>query len=188
VAIGSSAGGPKAIEKILSDLNIVSVPLVITQHMPEVFTRAFAKRLNDLFRVNVREAAQGDLLAPGEVLIAPGNRHLRLVRKGERIAVRLSDEPPHNRHRPAVDLMFLSLVEAKPQAALGILLTGMGNDGARGLLAMHENGYQTAVQNEETSDVWGMPGEAVKLAAVRDDAILPLGAIAALIASFAAHQ
>ncbi len=188
VAIGASAGGPQAIEKILSELGADCPPIVITQHMPEVFTRAFARRLDDLMAMQVKEAEERDALIPGRVLIAPGDRHLKVVRVGVEFFATLLDAPAVNRHRPSVEVLFASVCEASPAAALGIMLTGMGNDGAQGLLAMRQHGYTTIAQDEATSVVWGMPREAVKLEAVDVKNILPLGRIAQAIRNFAAHS
>ena len=187
IAIGASTGGPQAIEYLLRQLDETILPIVITQHMPENFTRAFAKRLDDLMPVAVKEAEHGDVLLKGRVLIAPGGRHMRVKRQGIELIVELMDGPPVNRHKPSVDVLFRSVVEAAPEAALGILLTGMGNDGARGLLEMREARYATIAQDEASSVVWGMPREAVKLAAVDERGILPLEKIGATMLHFAAH-
>lgn len=187
IAIGASTGGPQAIEYLLRQLDETILPIVITQHMPENFTRAFAKRLDDLMPVAVKEAEHGDVLLKGRVLIAPGGRHMRVKRQGIELIVELMDGPPVNRHKPSVDVLFRSVVEAAPEAALGILLTGMGNDGARGLLEMREARYATIAQDEASSVVWGMPREAVKLAAVDERGILPLEKIGAAMLHFAAH-
>ncbi len=188
IAIGASTGGPQAIEFLLRQLDETVLPIVITQHMPENFTRAFAKRLDDLMPVSVKEAEHGDVLLKGRVLIAPGGRHMRVKRQGFELAVELVDGPPVNRHKPSVDVLFRSVIEAAPEAALGILLTGMGNDGARGLLEMREHRFATIAQDEASSVVWGMPREAVKLAAVDERGILPLDRIGSAIKAFAAHN
>lgn len=187
IAIGASTGGPQAIEYLLRQLDENILPIVITQHMPENFTRAFAKRLDDLMPVAVKEAEHGDALLRGRVLIAPGGRHMRVKRQGIELVVELMDGPPVNRHKPSVDVLFRSVIEVAPEAALGILLTGMGNDGARGLLEMREARYATIAQDEASSVVWGMPREAVKLAAVDERGILPLDKIGAAMLHFAAH-
>lgn len=188
IAIGSSTGGPQAIEFILRQLDKSTLPILVTQHMPEVFTRAFAKRLDELTPIAVKEAEHGDALLRGRVLIAPGGKHMRLKRMALDFAVELVDGPPVNRHKPSVDVLFHSVIEAAPQAALGILLTGMGGDGARGLLEMHQHGYPTIAQDEGSSVVWGMPREAVKLGAVEDKDILPLDRIGQAMRNFAAQH
>lgn len=164
------------------------LPILITQHMPENFTRAFAKRLDDLFPLTVKEAEPGDALIRGRVLIAPGGKHMRLKRLALELVVELDNGELVNRHKPSVDVLFRSIVAAAPDAALGILLTGMGGDGARGLLEMHEHNYPTIAQDEKTSVVWGMPREAVKLGAVDGHGILPLDRIAPAIKNFAAQH
>jgi two-component system chemotaxis response regulator CheB len=188
IAIGSSTGGPQAIEFLLRELDETVLPIVIAQHMPENFTRAFAKRLDEIMPVTVKEAEHGDALLRGRVLIAPGGRHMRLKRVGAEVTVELVDGPPVNRHKPSVDVLFRSLVEAAPEAALGILLTGMGNDGARGLLEMREHRYTTIAQDEASSVVWGMPREAVKLGAVDEGGVLALSKIVPVMKDFAARK
>lgn len=188
IAIGASTGGPQAIEFLLKQLDENILPIVITQHMPENFTRAFANRLDDLMPVAVKEAEHGDALLKGRVLIAPGGRHMRVKRQGLELIVELVDGPPVNRHKPSVDVLFRSVIEAAPEAALGILLTGMGNDGARALLEMRENRYATIAQDEASCVVWGMPREAVKLMAVDERGILPLDKIVPAMRHFAAQN
>jgi len=188
VVIGASTGGPQAIETILRELNADTPPVVITQHMPENFTRAFAKRLDELMPVEVKEAEHGDLLLKGRVLIAAGGRHLRLRRMALDLVVELVDGPPVNRHKPSVDVLFKSVVDASPDAALCILLTGMGNDGARGLYELKQHGFHTVAQDEASSVVWGMPREAVKLGAVEPENVLSLDRITQAIHSFAARK
>lgn len=185
IAIGASAGGPQAIEFLLRQLDETMLPIVITQHMPENFTRAFARRLDELMPIAVKEAEHGDALLRGRVLIAPGGRHMRLKRSGVTLSVELVDGPPVNRHKPSVDVLFRSVVEAAPEAALGILLTGMGDDGARGLLEMREHRYATIAQDEASSVVWGMPMSAVKLGAVDARGILSLQKIGPALKNFA---
>jgi two-component system, chemotaxis family, protein-glutamate methylesterase/glutaminase len=187
IAIGASTGGPQAIEFLLRSLDADTTPIIITQHMPEIFTRAFARRLDELMPMEVKEAEHGDILYNGRVLIAPGGKHMRLKRGGLDLAVELFDGPPVNRHRPSVDVLFRSVAETAPKAALGILLTGMGSDGARGLLEIRQAGYATIAQDEASSVVWGMPREAVKLGAVEEQGILSLMKIGAAIRNFAAH-
>lgn len=188
IAIGASAGGPQAIEVVLRALDHTCLPVVITQHMPENFTRAFARRMDEIAKPAVREAAHGDQLLTGRVLVAPGGRHMKIRRMGNDLRIELTDSEPVNRHKPSVDVLFDSVVEAQPAAALGVLLTGMGNDGARGLLHMREHGYPTLVQDEATSAVWGMPREAVKLGAAREVDVRSLEAIAAAVRLFASQH
>lgn len=188
IAIGASTGGPAAIEYLLKQLDDKTAPIVITQHMPGMFTRAFARRLDETNAMAVKEAESGDALTAGRVLIAPGGLQMAVRRSHVGFTVEISDGPPVNRHKPSVDFLFESVVAAAPTAALGILLTGMGNDGARGLLAMHEAGYATLAQNEATSAVWGMPREAVKLGAVDDRGVLSLEEIALVVRNFAVQK
>jgi two-component system chemotaxis response regulator CheB len=152
---------------------------VIVQHMPEKFTAAFAARLDSLCEIEVREAKNGDRVMPGRALIAPGGRHMRLRRSGAYYYAEVLDGPLVNRHRPSVDVLFRSVAQFAGKNALGIIMTGMGNDGARGLQEMHELGALTVAQDEASCVVYGMPKEAVKLGAV--DKVLPLSAIAAEI-------
>lgn len=187
VAIGASAGGPQAIEYLLRELDTTTPAIVITQHMPENFTRAFAQRMNEISRLDVKEAAHGDLLAQGRAFIAPGGKQLRLVRLANSVAIELGDDAPVNRHKPSVDVLFDSVAALRPKTALAVLLTGMGNDGARGLKTLFGLGYRTLAQDEATATVWGMPREAVKLQAVATGDVLPLSAILRELKSFAAH-
>ncbi len=187
VAIGASAGGPQAIEIVLRELNADCPPILITQHMPEVFTRAFARRLDEIMALHVIEAETTERLQAGTVYIAPGDRHLIVRRQGFDLYAITEAGPPVNRHRPSVDVLFESVVAAAPASAMGIILTGMGNDGARGLVAMRQAGYLTIAQDEATSVVWGMPREAVKLEAVDGSHILPLSKIGAAIRNYAVH-
>ncbi len=175
VAIGTSTGGTQALEAVLSALPQVCPGMVIVQHMPEKFTEAFAKRLDGVCRIEVREARNGDRVIPGRALIAPGGRHMLLKRSGAQYHVDIVDGPPVSRHRPSVDVLFRSVAQHAGRNALGVIMTGMGDDGARGLKEMHDVGARTVAQNEETCVVYGMPKEAVKLGAV--DRVLPLGEI-----------
>ena len=173
--IGASTGGPPAIEQVLQDLGPeCPVPVLVVQHMPQGFTRAFADRLNTHLPLEVREAEDGMPLAPGRVYIAPGGRHLRIYRDGQRATCSLSLQPDNVAHRPAVDELFLS---ALPEAsrALVALLTGMGKDGAEGMRQLAAGGAFTVAQDEATSVVYGMPGAAVTLQAARE--VLPLSRI-----------
>lgn len=188
IAIGASTGGPQAIEYLLKQLDNRTAPIVITQHMPGIFTRAFARRLDETNVLSVKEAETGDALTIGRVLIAPGGLQMAVRRGPVGFITEITDGPPVNRHKPSVDFLFESVVAATPSAALGILLTGMGNDGAQGLLAMQDAGYTTIAQNEATSTVWGMPREAVKLGAVGEAGILSLEEIAIAIKNFAVQK
>jgi two-component system chemotaxis response regulator CheB len=179
VAIGTSTGGTQALEVVLAALPRVCPGIVIVQHMPEKFTEAFASRLNSLCRLEVREAQGGDRVIPGRALIAPGGRHMLLKRSGAQYHVDIVDGPPVSRHRPSVDVLFRSVAKCAGKNALGIIMTGMGDDGARGLNELHDTGARTLAQDEESCVVYGMPKEAVKLGAV--DRILPLGEIHAEI-------
>lgn len=180
VAIGASTGGTQAIEHVLTALPQVSPGIAIVQHMPERFTASLAARLDGLCRIEVREARHGDRLRPGLALIAPGGRHMQLRRSGAQYVVDVVDGPPVNRHRPSVDVLLRSVARHAGRNALGIILTGMGDDGARGLLEMREAGAATVAQDEASCVVYGMPKEAVRLGAAQHS--LPLPAIAARIA------
>ena len=175
VAIGTSTGGTQALEVVLTALPRVCPGIVIVQHMPEKFTEAFANRLNSICQIEVREARSGDRVVPGLALIAPGGRHMMLKRSGAYYHVDVVDGPLVNRHRPSVDVLFRSAAKCAGSNALGIIMTGMGDDGARGLKEMREAGARTIAQDEATCVVYGMPKEAVKLDAA--DRIMPLGDI-----------
>ena len=166
VALGSSTGGTQALESVLSALPSDSPGIVIVQHMPEAFTAAFAQRLNKVCDIEVREAVAGDRVHSGRALIAPGGRHLVLERSGAQYRVNVIDGPPVSRHRPSVDVLFRSVARAAGRNALGIIMTGMGDDGARGLKEMREAGARTIGQDEDSCVVYGMPKEALKLGAV----------------------
>ena len=185
IAIGASTGGTEAIKEVLLGLPANAPGIVITQHIPEAFSGPFAARMNALAAMSVAEARDGDQILPGHCFIAPGGRHLLIERSGARFYCRINDGPPVNRHRPSVDVMFRSVAQQIGQNAIGVILTGMGDDGARGLLEMKEAGAPTMAQDEASSVVWGMPGEAVKLGAA--DAQWSLnkiaGKIMALVAS-----
>jgi len=184
VALGASTGGTQALETVLTALPRTSPGLVIVQHMPEKFTAAFAARLDAVCEVEVREARTGDRVIPGRVLIAPGGRHMQLTRSGAQYHVQVSDGPPVNRHRPSVDVLFRSVARCAGANAMGVLMTGMGDDGARGLGAMREAGALTLAQDEASCVVYGMPKEAVKLGAVERS--VPLQGIAGEIGRYAA--
>ena len=175
IGIGASTGGTRALERLLARIPPNAPGIAIVQHMPAGFTRSFADRLNDLFDLTVREAEDGDRLVPGLVLIAPGGRHLLVERNGAVWVARVRSGPPVNRHRPSVDVLFRSLARDARENALGIILTGMGGDGAAGLLEMHRAGAHTIAQDERTSVVWGMPKVAIDLGAA--DEVLPLDRI-----------
>ena len=175
IAIGTSTGGTQALEMVLTALPRVCPGIVIVQHMPEKFTEAFANRLNGLCQLEVREARSGDRVMPGRALIAPGGRHMLLKRNGAQYHVDIVDGPLVSRHRPSVDVLFRSVAKCAGKNALGIIMTGMGDDGAHGLKELHDMGARTLAQDEATCVVYGMPKEAVKLGAV--DRVLPLGEI-----------
>ena len=182
VAIGASTGGTEAIREILSVLPADAPGIVISQHIPEGFSTAFARRMNENSQMIVYEAMDGQQILPGHVYIAPGDQHLLVVRNGAQYNCRLSDGPLVNRHRPSVDVMFRSIAENVGPNAIGVILTGMGKDGALGLQEIRENGGTTIAQDERSSVVWGMPGEAVKIGAV--DVTLPLSKIPEQILEF----
>jgi two-component system chemotaxis response regulator CheB len=179
VAIGASTGGTEALKLLLQELPHDAPGLLIVQHMPEVFTRAFAERLDKTCKVEVREAADGDRVLVGRALIAPGNRHLRLRKCGGHYAVEVTDGPLVSRHRPSVDVLFHSAADAAGANAVGVILTGMGGDGAEGLLAMRRAGAATLAQDEASCVVFGMPQEAIRRGAVQH--VLPLGEMPAAI-------
>ncbi|MCW0454643.1 protein-glutamate methylesterase/protein-glutamine glutaminase [Xanthomonas sacchari] len=176
VAIGTSTGGTQALEEVLTALPRVSPGIVIVQHMPEKFTAAFAARLDTLCQISVKEAANNDRVVPGRALIAPGGKHMLLRRSGAQYFVEVLDGPPVNRHRPSVDVLFRSAARAAGGNALGIIMTGMGDDGAVGLLEMRQAGARTVAQDEQSSVVFGMPKEAIKRGGA--EKILPLNAMA----------
>ncbi len=186
VAIGGSTGGTVALEVILRALPPDAPGTIITQHMPESFTRFLADRLDQVTRVRVQEARDGDSVVPGVALVAPGNHHLVLRRSGARYLVQVKDGPRVNRHRPSVDVMFQSVAHAAGKNAIGVILTGMGGDGASGLLAMRQAGAPTIAQDEATSVVWGMPKVAIDLGAAAR--VLALPSIAPEIVRLAAQS
>lgn len=166
IAIGTSTGGTQALEHILVRLPRVSPGIVIVQHMPEKFTAAFAERLNSMAEIEVKEAENGDKVLPGRALIAPGGLHMLLQRSGAQYYVEVKDGPLVSRHRPSVDVLFRSVAKAAGKNAVGIIMTGMGDDGAHGIKEMHDTGARTLAQDEATSVVYGMPKEAVKLGGI----------------------
>jgi len=175
VAVGASTGGTDAVRQILQAMPLDCPGLVIVQHMPPLFTRAFATHLDRDCAIAVKEAEDGDRVTPGCALIAPGNRHLIVDSRGSHYIARLEDGPHVNHHRPSVDVLFASVAEAAGSHALGVLLTGMGKDGATGLLELKRAGSRTIAQDEESCVVFGMPAEAIALGAANE--ILPLAHI-----------
>jgi len=186
VAIGTSTGGTQALEEVLTAMPRLAPGIVIVQHMPEKFTASFAQRLDSLCAIEVREAQSGDRVAPGLALIAPGGRHMTLKRSGAQYHVEVMDGPLVNRHRPSVDVLFRSVAYHAGRNAVGVIMTGMGDDGARGMREMHEAGAYTLAQDEASCVVYGMPKEAVKLGAV--DLSVPLAEIAHAILTHAPHR
>jgi two-component system chemotaxis response regulator CheB len=172
IAIGASTGGTEAIKEVLIRMPADAPGIVITQHIPEAFSRPFAERMNGASAMTVCQAEDGQQILPGNAYIAPGNQHLMVERSGTRFLCRLDDGPPVNRHKPSVDVMFRSVAQNIGANAISVLLTGMGCDGAQGMKEMKEMGAATLAQDEKSSVVWGMPGEAVKLGCV--DQVLPL--------------
>jgi two-component system chemotaxis response regulator CheB len=176
VALGTSTGGTQALEEVLTALPRTAPGIVVVQHMPEKFTAAFAQRLDSLAQIEVKEAASGDRVLPGRALIAPGGRHMVLRRNGAQYMVEVMDGPLVNRHRPSVDVLFRSVARAAGANALGVIMTGMGDDGAAGLLEMRQAGARTLAQDEASCVVFGMPKEALRRGGVERS--VPLGAIA----------
>ncbi|MFO8067565.1 MAG: chemotaxis response regulator protein-glutamate methylesterase [Bacteroidales bacterium] len=179
IAIGASTGGTEALRELLTVLPADSPGIVVVQHMPEMFTRSFANRLNEICNVTVKEAENQDTVIRGQVLIAPGNKHTLLKRSGARYYVEVKDGPLVNRHRPSVDVLFRSTARHAGRNAIGIIMTGMGADGAHGLLEMKDAGANTVAQDEKSCVVFGMPKEAIKLTAAKQ--ILPLDKMAEFI-------
>ncbi len=179
VVIGASTGGTEAIRELLESLPSDAPGMVIVQHMPEHFTKAFAQRLDGLCRVSVKEARQNDSVIRGQVLIAPGNRHTLLKRSGARYFVEVKDGPLVCRHRPSVDVLFRSAARYAGPNSVGVIMTGMGDDGAQGMLELKQAGALTIAQDEASCVVFGMPKEAIKKGGV--DRVLPLGSIPALL-------
>lgn len=185
IAIGTSTGGTEALRRVLPALPPNAPGILIVQHMPEHFTRAFAERLSSMSAIEVKEAEDGDTVRPGRALLAPGNYHLQLTRSGAVYQARVRTGPQVNRHRPSVDVLFHSVAKYAGRNAVGVIMTGMGDDGAKGLLAMREAGASTIAQDERTSVVYGMPREAVELGAAEQ--VLPLDHIAATMLRLAAE-
>jgi two-component system, chemotaxis family, protein-glutamate methylesterase/glutaminase len=176
IAIGASAGGTEALRVVLEGMPADAPAVVLTQHLPATFSTAFAERLDKHSAMSVREATDGEAVLAGHAYLPPGGKHLRIIRDGARWRCRIDDGPAVNRHKPAVDVLFRSVAESAGANAIGAILTGMGDDGARGLLELKNAGAPTLVQDEATSVVWGMPGAAFKLGAA--DEQLPLERIA----------
>ncbi|MDP9465830.1 MAG: chemotaxis response regulator protein-glutamate methylesterase [Actinomycetota bacterium] len=186
LTIGSSTGGPDALTSVLPQLPAsYPVPVVIVQHMPPVFTRMFAQRLDSKCALSVKEAEHGDLVVPGRVLIAPGDKHLELKRVGTSVVAQLTSAPPENFCRPAVDVLFRSVAQVYGGSALAVVLTGMGSDGARGAEVLRRAGAEVVAQDEATSVVWGMPGAVVGAGLAHR--VLPLGRVAADMVGVAAR-
>ena len=162
IAVGASTGGTEAIKSFLEALPAQMPPILIVQHMPEKFTASFAKRLDDTCALKVKEAEDGDIVLPGTVYIAPGNHHMVISGNQSKSVIKVYQSELVNRHRPSVNVLFNSMAEHKGKNAIGIILTGMGDDGATGMLAMHEKGAYTIAQNEATSVVFGMPNKAIQ--------------------------
>lgn len=176
VVVGASTGGTEALREFLEVLPLDTPGIVVVQHMPEKFTRAFADRLDSICKITVKEAANNDTVIPGHALIAPGNRHTLLKRSGARYYVEVKDGPLVSRHRPSVDVLFRSATRYAGKNAVGVIMTGMGDDGAKGMLEMNAAGAYTIAQDEASCVVFGMPNEAIKLGGV--DTVLPLDKIA----------
>jgi two-component system, chemotaxis family, protein-glutamate methylesterase/glutaminase len=177
VVVGASTGGTEALREFLEAMPADCPGIVIVQHMPETFTARFAERLDQICRVTVREAKDGDTVIRGQALIAPGNRHLLLKRSGARYYVEVKDGPLVSRHRPSVDVLFRSAASYAGRNVVGVIMTGMGDDGAKGMLEMKQTGAVNLAQDEDSCVVFGMPAEAIKLGGV--DRVLPLGRMAA---------
>jgi two-component system chemotaxis response regulator CheB len=187
IVIGASTGGTEAIREVLTRMPVDAPGILVAQHMPEGFTHSFAARLDALCRITVKEARQGEQVLPGHAYIAPGHSHLLLGRMGGRYMTILSQAALVNRHRPSVDVLFNSAAHAGAANVVGVILTGMGKDGAAGLRVLHLAGAYTYAQDEDSCIVFGMPREAIALGAV--DEVLPIGAIAsALLARLAFHE
>lgn len=187
IAIGASTGGTEAIRHVLQPLPPTSPALLITQHMPPGFTRSFAERLNKLCQITVKEAEDGERILPGHAYIAPGAHHLELARSGANYIARLNEGPPVNRHRPSVEVLFDSVARHAGRNAVGVILTGMGNDGAAGMLRLHQAGAYTLAQNEASCVVFGMPREAIQMGGV--DEVVDLSQISQrMLAQVSAKQ
>ncbi|MEY4641172.1 MAG: chemotaxis response regulator protein-glutamate methylesterase of group 1 operon [Pseudomonadota bacterium] len=186
IAIGASTGGTEAIREVLEQFPLDTPGIVVAQHIPVSFSKAFAERVNQHCAIKVKEADDGDPILPGHAYIAPGNRHLMVVRDGARWRCRLSDDVPVNRHKPSVDVLFRSVAHAAGPNSIGVILTGMGKDGAQGLKDMADTGAYTIAQDEASSVVWGMPGAAVEIGASKE--VLPLDRISERVLNVLATQ
>jgi two-component system, chemotaxis family, protein-glutamate methylesterase/glutaminase len=186
IAVGASTGGTEALKSLLSALPADCPGVIMTQHMPEAFTRTFAARLNGVSALAVKEAEHGERVLPGHAYLAPGNRHLLLARSGADYTVQLSDGPPVSRHRPSVDVMFRSAANCAGSNCLGIIMTGMGDDGAAGMLEMRQAGARTLAQDEESCVVFGMPKEAIARGGV--DEVVPLDHLPARLIAWLGSQ
>lgn len=186
VAIGCSTGGTQALETVLTALPRTSPGIVVVQHMPEQFTKGFAQRLDKFSQIEVKEAENGDRILPGRALIAPGGKHTMVVRSGAQYRVEVKDGPLVSRHKPSVDVLFRSVAKAAGSNATGFIMTGMGDDGARGMKEMFDTGAVTYAQDEASCVVFGMPKEAIKLGGATH--VVPLERIAGLIAAIYARQ
>jgi len=186
IAIGASTGGTEAIREVLEQFPLDTPGIVVAQHIPVSFSKAFAERVNQHCAIQVKEANDGDPILPGHAYIAPGNRHLMVVRDGARWRCRLSDDVPVNRHKPSVDVLFRSVANAAGPNSIGVILTGMGKDGAQGLKDMADTGAWTIAQDEASSVVWGMPGAAVEIGASKE--VLPLDRISERVQNVLATQ
>lgn len=182
ISVGASTGGTEALTIFLRSMSINCPGIIIVQHMPENFTKSFANRLNEICKITVKEATNGDSVLRGTALIAPGNHHMLLKRSGAKYYVEIREGPLVNRHRPSVDVLFRSTARSAGKNAVGIIMTGMGDDGAKGLLEMKQCGAHTIAQDETSCIVYGMPKEAVKLEAV--DKIIPLDKIGPYVVSY----
>jgi len=186
IVVGASTGGTEALKVFLMDLPADSPGILVTQHMPEAFTKTFAKRLDSLCQIAVKEAEHGERILPGHAYVAPGNRHLLLKRSGANYMTELSDGPPVSRHRPSVDVLFRSAANCAGKNAVGIIMTGMGDDGAAGMLEMHQAGACTFAQDEQSCVVFGMPKEAIARGGV--DLIVPLQDLSRQLFSWLSSQ
>lgn len=186
IAIGASAGGTEALRVVLQSMPADAPAVVMTQHLPASFSPAFAERLNKHSAMSVREASDGEAIIPGHAYLPPGGQHLRVIRDGARWRCRIDDGPAVNRHKPAVDVLFRSVAANAGANAIGAILTGMGDDGARGLLEMLQAGASTLVQDEASSVVWGMPGAAYKLGAAQE--VVPLERVAERLIALSAQS
>jgi len=182
IVVGASTGGTEAIREFLTGIPVSAPGILIAQHMPELFTRSFAERLDGLCKITVSEAEGDQRILPGHAYIAPGHSHLLLKRKGNYYATELSQIPPVNRHRPSVEVLFRSAAQQAGENAIGVLLTGMGKDGAAAMLEMREAGAYNFAQDQESSVVFGMPREAIAIGAV--DEIVPIKAMAQRILAY----